>query len=165
MPKTRPALERFLEKVRIPVAGGCWLWIGAQNGRGYGVFGIGGGSRSIAKAHRWAYEKWVCKIPAGLQIDHLCRQRSCVNPKHLETVTQQENIRRGEGGRHNKQKTHCPKSHPYNEANTWLHEGRRYCRPCNRERLKLYHRKSRAAARAKSGSRRPRPGSRVRVEW
>lgn len=101
--------------------------------------------------HRLMYETLVGPIPEGLVIDHLCRERSCCNPEHLEVVTQQENICRGEIGRnsgqYNRSKTHCPQGHEYDEANTChSHQGGyigRHCRQCgkarqraNRERLK-----------------------------
>jgi hypothetical protein len=79
--------EQFTSKVAV-AADGCWLWLGTIAPNGYGKFGG-------LCAHRIAYEIHVGPIPAGLQIDHLCRVRHCVNPSHLEAVTQQENIRRG----------------------------------------------------------------------
>jgi hypothetical protein len=71
---------------------GCWLWAGCKNDRGYPQVGVRG---RMVYAHRHYYTVHVGPIPSGLQLDHLCRKRSCVNPDHLEAVTQVENIRRG----------------------------------------------------------------------
>lgn len=82
--------ERFLSKVKRTE--GCWLWIGSTNFGGYGTYYVSG--RAV-RAHRFSYELFVGKIPDGLELDHLCRYKSCVNPKHLEPVTHQENVIRG----------------------------------------------------------------------
>lgn len=85
-----PAEERFFFKVVQD--GDCWRWVGALNRSGYGEFGAHG-SHAV-RAHRWAYEYLRADIPAGLQLDHLCRNRWCVNPWHLEPVTPLVNTRR-----------------------------------------------------------------------
>lgn len=79
--------------IRTP--GGCWLWQGALNTKGYAVLSVGGRGGRRHYAHRLSYEIHVGPIPAGLQIDHLCRVRRCVNPAHLEPVTNRENVLRG----------------------------------------------------------------------
>lgn len=111
--------------------GPCWLWTGALHERGYGRFGIGSrSSQEYFKAHRYAYELIVGAIPSGLQLDHLCRVRRCVNPSHLEPVTQTENIRRGLCG---ELKTHCKRGHEFTPENTYLRpNGARVCRTCKR---------------------------------
>jgi hypothetical protein len=90
-------LERFARSVRRDESG-CWLWTGVRHPtRGYGRFHVGGRAGVNGKyvqAHRWSYEYHVAPIPTGLHIDHLCNQRECVNPDHLEPVTQAENNRR-----------------------------------------------------------------------
>ena len=97
-------------------------------------------NKKMILAHRFSYEHFRELIPEGLQIDHLCRVRHCVNPVHMEAVTQQENIRRGKAGQRtgelNLAKTHCPYGHPYDEENTYviLSTGNRQCRICRRER-------------------------------
>lgn len=111
--------------------GECWIYTGANAG-GYGRFYFGD---RVVPAHRYAYELLVGPIPEGLQLDHLCRDRACCNPDHLEPVTQRENLRRGIGPAGlNARKTKCPKGHPYDEANTYTHSaGWRQCRACRRE--------------------------------
>jgi len=140
---------RFWAKVRIgsipthrPDLGPCWEWTASQVGNGYGQFGTWTGNGNN-RAHRVAYTSLVGPIPAGLQSDHLCRNRLCVNPEHLELVTLRENVLRGEGpAAQHARKTHCPKGHPYDEKNTYLlvigNGVRRYCRACKPGRDRLY---------------------------
>ena len=132
--KSRDPLERFTEKVGPADASGCTPWVGSRNNRGYGTFGCGGGQSTVA--HRWAYEHFVGPIPAGLTLDHLCRNRACVNPAHLEAVPHSENVRRAENvGKSNLRKTHCPAGHPYDDENTYYAPSRpnRQCRICRRQ--------------------------------
>jgi len=89
---------------------GCWVWQAGKDWDGYGIFHACGRSW---RAHRWAYESLVAPIPDGLVIDHLCRNRACVNPDHLEPVTDRVNILRGEGvAAVNADKAACDKGHP-----------------------------------------------------
>ena len=121
-----------------PELGPCWSWAAGRNGCGYGTFRAGG---RMVYAHRFAYELLVGPITPGLQVDHLCRARNCVNPAHMEPVTQQENFERGLGpmaiGRWQRAKTHCPAGHSYDVANIYWYKGRRYCRPCHRGRRRV----------------------------
>lgn len=105
---------------------GCWEWTGARGSDGYGHWTHG---EKTVRVHRYAYEQLIGPIPSGMQIDHLCRNLKCVNPAHLEAVTKQENQRRGIKG---VMTTRCPKGHVYDETNTYVYEGRRHCRACNR---------------------------------
>lgn len=97
----------------------CWVWTAAKH-HGYGVFTPHPHRRGLTSvAHRLAYMEEVAPIPAGMEIDHLCRNHACVNPEHLEAVTRSTNQRRGDGmaGRRSR-KTHCPAGHPYDERHT-----------------------------------------------
>ncbi len=109
----------------------CWEWQGAKSKTGYGVSGAG-------YLHRLMYRHFVGEIPTGLELDHLCRNRGCCNPLHLEAVTHAENMRRGYWGA----KTHCPRGHAYDEANTQINSinGGRQCRTCIRDRKALTYR-------------------------
>lgn len=140
-PKPKPVKERLLE--HCTVLGDCWMWTGAKNREGYGRINYGGHSKS-ALAHRIAYTEFVGPIPEGLQLDHLCRNPACINPAHLEAVTNRMNCERGLTGKHGKNgdywraKTHCPHGHRYDLINTyWDRHGHRFCRACHREREKL----------------------------
>jgi len=129
----RPAIERFMGFVSPEPNTGCWLWLSGHDADGYAQFFEGRGPGFEQRAHRFAYKHFVGPIPDGLVLDHLCRNRGCVNPKHLEPVTNRENILRG----HNplRDRTHCLAGHPFDEANTYRpKEGGRKCRRCHAER-------------------------------
>lgn len=121
---------RFWAKVNK--TDGCWIWT-AANVRGYGHFSYGGRRRLT---HRLVYEEMRGAIPSGLQIDHLCRNPSCVNPDHLEPVTGRVNTLRSPTNMAtiNAAKTHCPRGHEYTSDNTYLapNHGGRHCRTCAR---------------------------------
>ena len=137
--------ERFLAKIVAPSVDDCWHWTAYTNEKGYGQFHVDG---RLVKAHRWSYEHFVGPIPEGLQIDHLCRVRNCVNPHHLEPVTGRENVLRGESpGAINAVKTHCPQGHPYDAENTYRWRGKRRCRTC-RAQARAYRARKRAKAAA-----------------
>ena len=124
-----PATERFW--VKVDKSAGCWLFQGADNGYGYGYFR--GAEGKAILAHRFSWQELVGPIPAGLTLDHLCRVRRCVNPAHLEPVTNRENILRGTAPTAiNATKSHCPLGHPYSGTNLRTRKtGGRYCAACN----------------------------------
>lgn len=111
MRKATPAPERFWPKVRKTDT--CWLWTAALNQNGYGRFLVAPNPPVMSQAHRFAYELLRGPIPDGLSLDHLCRVRNCVNPDHLEPVTQRTNVLRGinQAARQAKQ-TRCIRDHP-----------------------------------------------------
>ena len=115
--------------------GACWIWTAAIRKDGYGFFGTN--QRSFT-AHRFSYELHNGKINEdGMDVDHLCRVKHCVNPAHLELVTHQENCIRGFGWPGtNARKTHCKNGHEFNIGNTIIEKFGRKCRLCNLERVK-----------------------------
>ena len=123
--------ERFW--VKVEKSDKCWTWTGAITS-GYGSFW--NGERSVY-AHRYSFELAMGEIPAGKNLDHLCRNPSCVRPSHLEAVTQRENLLRGQTTvpAVNSAKTHCPRGNVYDEANTGNYKNGRVCRRCAREAM------------------------------
>jgi len=113
---------------------GCWEWPGHPNTYGYGDVSVAGKRH---KVHRLVFEHFMGPIPAGLQLDHLCRNRICANYTHLEPVTCQVNLLRGEThNSRNATKTHCMRGHEFTPENTLMARSRygRICRQCRRER-------------------------------
>jgi len=135
-------IQRILNKIRIE-PNGCWLWQGAKDGGGYGHVWLDG--KTTPKVSRVLYEAYKGPIPKGYTIDHLCRNRTCGNPDHLEAVTMRENILRGIGpSANNARKTHCPSGHTLLGNNlTPRADGRRECRKCARESLRNWRNRNR----------------------
>jgi hypothetical protein len=127
-----PRQERNL-LTRIDASGVCWEWTGGQNGTGYGKVWIT--ARNLYP-HRVMWEWLVGWIPDELEIDHLCRNRLCCNPDHMELVTPRVNTLRGDAmGARRARQTACIHGHPFDEANTyWRRTGGRTCKRCTRER-------------------------------
>jgi hypothetical protein len=123
----------LLDRIAASVLVGdeCWNWIGERTPKGYGRMRHGS---EREYAHRVLYELLVGPIPEGSQLDHLCRNRACVRPAHLEPVTCRENLMRGQTlAAENAAKTRCPRGHPYDEVNTYVDpSGARRCRVCAR---------------------------------
>lgn len=143
-----------------PSLGPCWLWTaGARNGYGKISRTINGEFHNY-DAHRVSYESLRGRIPAGMQLDHLCRVPACVNPDHLEPVPQPENIYRG---RKRDLYTHCPKGHEMTESNTYRipSTGGRMCQQCRRDRRPAE--KQRARERKALGLGPGKPGYRKRL--
>jgi len=134
------ALDRCLRHVVPDIVTGCWLYVGTLNRKGYGKFSVNHIIKGLL-AHRFVYTELKGPIPAGMCLDHLCRHRNCVNPDHLEPVTQAENIRRGLGNKRdngNSKKTTCKHGHPLTEDNIYRPpSGGRHCVTCDKLRCRL----------------------------
>lgn len=123
----------FDERWRLHPTTGCHVWIAACDEHGYGRYRGRG-------AHRFAWIRENGDVPAGLQLDHLCRNRGCVNPAHLEPVTQRENTMRSPiaPAAINARKTHCDRDHLLSGANLYVRsDGRRICRECLYTRTRI----------------------------
>ena len=161
----RPSIEdvgdarlpaRFWAKVKLgpvpahrPDLGPCWEWTAYRDDKGYGIFRWEGHTH---RAHRVAYQVLVGPLPEGLESDHLCRNRPCVRPFHIELVTHRVNLRRGDGAIVNRAlqlaKTHCPQGHPLSGDNLYLYRFRpkdvvgdgmgRHCKACRHEAVRRY---------------------------
>ena len=129
-------MERFWRKV--DKSGDCWVWRGPLNAYGYGNFHIEGKTH---QSHRLSYESLRGPIPDGFEIDHLCRNRRCINPDHLEPVTPYvNNMRSFSFAAVNARKTHCPKGHPLDGDNLYRHpNGGRMCRTCRRDQRQKWN--------------------------
>ena len=141
-----PDITRIVIRLRFRPAGGCWEWNGAHgNGTGYARLG----KRYV---HRILYERAYGPIPPGRQIDHLCRNRGCVYPPHLEAVTQRTNLLRGDSPPAKAaRRTTCAKGHPLTPENVYMRKDKpaRMCRTCANARQR--------------GRRQPNPG--IRLKW
>jgi hypothetical protein len=124
------------DEIRGPLNTPCWIYRKQPTQRGYAQMRMPDGSQPTA--HRAFYMHHGGTIPEGFTLDHLCRNRRCVNPSHLEPVTRRENVLRGETlPAANVRKTHCPRGHEYTAANTRVTpQGTRACRTCSRERMR-----------------------------
>lgn len=142
MRRVRPLAERVFEKVEPTLF--CWEWHGAICKKtGYGKVGLGRRGDGVGLVHRVVYELLRDPIPLGMDLDHLCRNRGCCNPDHLEPVTRQVNVSRGaraKGWRDSA--THCSRGHRYD-----YHSGRQWiCRTCKREDARSSYERRKAAA-------------------
>lgn len=126
--------QKFWDRVNLNGPGGCWLWTGHGTPNGYGNFWNG---HSQVFAHKWAWVSLRSDIPEGLELDHLCKIRNCVNPDHMEPVTREENIARSAQTR--REKPCCKRGHLFNEENTYWYTAKdgsvhRNCKTCMRIR-------------------------------
>lgn len=140
--------ERIKRNSTINAQTGCWEWNRHCDRQGYGHCGVDG---VIQQAHRASYVAFKGEIPEGLTIDHLCRNRRCVNPDHLEAVTMRENLMRGHSfSAQNARKTHCVAGHPLSGENLYPQPGRvaRLCRACNREAVRKYQKRIKSKSEA-----------------
>ena len=132
--------DRFCNKIILDPEKGCWLWDAALDGRGYGKFYL---DRKYAIAHRLSYILFRGEIGDGLEMDHLCRVRRCVNPWHLEEVTHQENVIRGDAPgavqRRHQARTHCKNGHPFDAVSSNPKGKYRICRTCRRASFLKYN--------------------------
>lgn len=127
---------RLADKIEVA---DCWYWTGYTRKDGYAPANYQGKRWA---AHRLVWTLLVGPIPEGLQLDHLCRVRHCVNPDHLEPVTPAENTRRGARAT----KMACPQGHPYEGDNLMIVAGERFCRTCHRARNRAYQRELRQSS-------------------
>lgn len=142
---TRQERDRFDEKWLASKRTGCWEWIAARDQHGYGrIFWKG----QVTAAHRVAYARWCGPIPGGQVLDHLCRNPRCINPSHLESVSQRVNLRRGIGipWLVNAALARCKRGHEFTADNTYVNAaGSRVCRTCSRSYKLAYKKRSREA--------------------
>ncbi len=137
----RPALDRLAEGFEIE--GDCWIWQGSPRGGGYGRIAVDGAVKGV---HVAIYEMFEGPIPDGLELDHLCRNKKCMNPDHLEAVTHQENIRRSDNPMGvNSRKTHCDNGHLLEGTNLYIppkRPNRRECKKCRAARVAAWTRRA-----------------------
>lgn len=152
-----PLKERFESKVdrngpapeARPELGPCWLWWGGVDKHGYGRFNRNIRCRGdVVNAHHMAWEIYRGPVPDGLSVDHLCKNRRCVNPDHLEPVTQAVNFTRGDAHKRWSEaalsRTHCRRGHPFSGDNLYINpDGHRECKECRRIAMRKYDKRRR----------------------
>lgn len=129
--KRLPLAERIAAKTELDPKTGCLVWQGLRGlTGGYGRISVNNRDRYV---HRVAWELANGPVPEGFELDHLCRNRACLNLDHLEVVTRRENVRRGFGlASINALKARCPRGHEYTSENTYVRRNQRHCRACRR---------------------------------
>jgi hypothetical protein len=143
---TLTSMQRLHQKIDVDFVSGCWIWNAARHRYGYGAAWYAG---KVHRAHALMFRLYGGVIPDGLVLDHLCRVTSCVNPEHLEPVTQAENVRRqiAAVGTHNEKKTECPQGHAYAPV-TRTRDGyrKRRCPTCARDQWQAWSERQRLVA-------------------
>lgn len=144
-------VARFFAKAEEDTATGCWNWTALKDKKGYGRFEYATKDQRLAYAV--SYGLLISEVPVGLQLDHLCRNTSCVNPYHLEPVTGAVNMARAAAV-----KTACPSGHPYSDENTYLSpKGARVCRTCRAKSQRADKERRKVERRARGPLPRQRP--------
>lgn len=134
-------IDRFFERL-LYAESGCWEWTGNLTREGYGQISYGQGTKATARCvttHRFSYELFLGEIPFKHHVHHRCGNRACCNPDHLEAIPVRTHLALhdspvGQAIR----TTHCPKGHPYDEANTYRYRNVRHCRACQRIRYRQW---------------------------
>lgn len=129
--------DRFWSKVSPEPMSGCWLWMGAINKTGYGVFRIRGNAKLAHRVSLGATQ-W---LSSALVVDHLCHNTACVNPSHLRQVTQEINTQ----ANYRSTRTHCARGHEFTPENTYRHAGGRKCRRCHADKQAVLNVRSAAS--------------------
>ena len=131
-PPRQDPVDRFMAKIEVDPTTDCWNWTGNLGWQGYGQFWSE--KQKTVRAHRWSFNRWNDAVPDGMQLDHLCRNRKCANPFHLESVTPRENVLRGDTpASRNAAKAECNEGHPLAGPNLRINSrGDRVCRECSR---------------------------------
>lgn len=126
--------SKFWDKILFTTD--CWIWTASKDSSGYGKIMF---NKKIVSAHRMAYNLFFGEIPNKLEIDHLCRNRPCVNPNHMEVVTHKENCKRGDHvtNNYNRQKIFCPKGHELCLDNLVISDKHRKCKICHNESVRI----------------------------
>ena len=132
--KPQDPIKKFYSRIK-KTSDDCWEWQGGLYSNGYARCRFNGKEHLV---HRWAYETFIAMIPDGLHCHHVCYNRACVNPQHLELRTNRDNIFDKDSAStalYNMNKTHCKRGHEFNDHNTLVNKyGWRYCRTCHKER-------------------------------